>query len=117
MSGRVLYFDHVPTPAESVDLASLEEAAAVVIGHGGPGDRTERVLHTIRLELEADVAIGGRDTIIGENGKDLIFGQIGDDLILGDKGDVDYDIATNLVPVFAETTDPSIGDDDVHLRW
>lgn len=109
---RVLFFDHTPTDDESADLASLEAAAAVVIGHAGPGDRTEGALHNIRLELEAEVTVGGRDTIIGEDGKDLIFGQMGDDLILGDGGLVSYD-ATGLVPVFAETSNPDTGNDDV----
>ncbi|MEW6161424.1 MAG: calcium-binding protein, partial [Verrucomicrobiota bacterium] len=108
--GRVLYFEGtVNTTGKS--LAELEALAGAVLGHGGPGNKTDGVTRPLGLALPVDLHLGGRDTIIGRNGDDLVFGGPADDLIFGDDATVDYD-ASGFVLDAAQSTNLSIGGND-----
>jgi len=131
--GRVLYFDTAPDIDEGpvVDLAALEDAAAAVFGHGGPGDKTDGVIRPAGLILTVDQTVGGNDRIHGGPGAngairnddiifgggndhaaapEMILGGGGDDVIIGDYGKVTL---VDGLPVTIETTDPAQGGADI----
>ena len=81
-----------------------------MLGHGGPGDKTDGVARRAGLAVSVDRRIGGGDTIYGEDGQDvLIGGAYGDridggrdeDLILGDNA-----LLTRTDPTSFDATNP-----------
>ncbi|MCH8993134.1 MAG: hypothetical protein IIA44_15450 [Acidobacteria bacterium] len=89
-------------------LALLESQAVTVLGHGGPGDKTDGIVRPVSIAISVDQLIGGRDIITTGLGSDLIFGGIdndsitanrnedtgffddGDNIVFGDNGFIDY---------------------------
>ena len=61
--------------------AALEEWGVTVLGHGGPGDRTDGTIRDLGLAVTVDTAIGGNDDVTGREGRDFVFGGDGDDRI------------------------------------
>jgi Ca2+-binding RTX toxin-like protein len=129
--GRVLYFENGGTGGEPV----------TVLGNGGPGDKTDGLIHEPGQILIVDPFIGGDDTIIGGtilpvalagfgvlesyfgNGNDIIIGGIGNDtidagegnnIVLGDNGFVNLVINDGVLSIIdlIETRDPNIGGSD-----
>ena len=97
--GRVLYF--AGAVDVSLPLATLESLAVSVLGHGGPGDKTDGVIRIPIVVTTVNVAKvrsvptdrRGDDTIFGNDGRDLLFGGsasdridggVNEDLIFGD---------------------------------
>src|SRR5262249_29842747 len=94
--GRVLYFGNAAQAIDPInyllsnaDLASYESSAGAVLGHGGPGDKTDGVVRLIGLAISVDRPIGGSDTIYGNGMQDvLIGGAAGDYMDGGDDRDL-----------------------------
>ena len=133
--GRVLYF---ADPAAVVDLdmtlAQLEAMAVAVLGHGGPGDRSDGVIRHITYSLTVHETVGGNDVIRGSvvpnatlDDEDIIFGGGNDDaagdpsretingaenedIVMGDYGRI---VWSRGLPVLIESTDVEMGGDDV----
>jgi Ca2+-binding RTX toxin-like protein/phage tail sheath gpL-like len=115
--GRVLYFENNGTGGEPV----------TVLGNGGPGDKTDGLIHEPGQIFIVDPFIGGDDTVIGGtmqtvalagfgilqnfvgltgNGNDIIIGGTGNDtidagegnnIVLGDNGFVDLVIDNGVL--------------------
>jgi Ca2+-binding RTX toxin-like protein len=124
--GRVYYHD------ETGNLVT-------VLGNGGPGDRTDGMIRPPTVLFTVDAAVGGNDRVSGNGGSDIIFGGTGNDLLFGDGvdaasfsklpdarfagipgneivlGDCGIVRLANGVVVRIESTDRTIGGDDVML--
>jgi Ca2+-binding RTX toxin-like protein len=125
--GRVLYFDSVPEGLDSMTVAELEDLAVTVLGHGGPGDKTDGITRHPVLIFTVDETVGGNDEIHGSLAADIILGGGNDDAegdpnretITGNKAaDIilgDYGMITLIDGVASrvETTDHGQGGDDV----
>jgi len=129
--GRVLFFDRAITDeeAETLSYVELEEIAVSVMGHGGPGDKTDGVNRPLGLVLTINPTIGGLDTVRAGKGRDIVFGgynppsalqaeildasgagDVADDIIIGDSGRARF-VDDVLVEIF--TTDTQYGGDDL----
>jgi Ca2+-binding RTX toxin-like protein len=98
--------------------SSIEGQAGVVLGHGGPGDRNDAVVHPLGLVISIDPTIGGSNVItdgnggnviLGGSGNDLIRIGSGDDIVLGDNARLTY---LNGVLGQVTTIFDNIGGDD-----
>src|SRR5437879_10863920 len=77
-------------PAGEIDqptLAALEAQAATVLGHGGPGDRTDGVARPLGLVMSVDPTIGGNNTITTGIGADIVIGGRGNNTITTNRGE------------------------------
>ncbi len=87
----------------------------IVLGNGGPGDKTDGLNHTYRVEVLIGSPAAGSDVIIGRAGDDMIFAQEADDIVIGDDGSVTYDVLTPVrmtAVTGVQSTNPSeIGND------
>jgi hypothetical protein len=95
--GRVVYFGATGLPTAAItdaQLAATEAVGLTVLGHGGPGDKTDGVVRPVGLAITVDRTIGGSDTIYGQGGEDVLIGGsagdgidggTADDLIFGDQ--------------------------------
>jgi Ca2+-binding RTX toxin-like protein len=135
--GRVLFFDTAfPIPAVDVGLdlagamATLEAAAATVLGRGGSGDRTDGVARGASLVISVDTTLGGDDRIVTGLGHDVLVGGAGadditagdgDNVVLGDNGRVTagdretYDVRLEALPRIlgvVAVLSPAVGGDD-----
>ena len=127
--GRVLYFDPARgAPGAGRTDAQLEAFAVGVLGHGGPGDKTDGVTRLVSYVTRIDPSIGGNDTITDGLGADVVIGGFGSDsittnrgetpaapdadaIVIGDNGFVDY-AAIDGNPTKIDrisTTDPTLG--------
>jgi Ca2+-binding RTX toxin-like protein len=105
--GRVLFLDG--------------DRVVAAIGHAGPGDFTDGVIRPVTLAFTEYPAIGGDDTIFGNQGRDLLLGGAGGDRIFALSTDSQPDVlvgdngfASFVEGVLVEirTTHPAIGGDD-----
>jgi Ca2+-binding RTX toxin-like protein len=136
--GRVLYYDAAqPVPAlpgdsiDAVALAVLEAHAVTVLGHGGPGDKTDGVNRLVSLVITVDPFVGGADVVTTGVGADIVLGGFGGDtittsrgqtpllpdadgIVLGDNGFVDWArLDGNPSDIDrVRTTDPTLGGAD-----
>ena len=87
--GRVLFFvsPSTVTPITSAigdaTIALLEVGAVTVLGHGGPGDKTDGVVRPLAIAVTVDRTIGGTDTIYGIGGEDVLIGGAAGDRVDG----------------------------------
>ncbi|MFL6014724.1 MAG: beta strand repeat-containing protein, partial [Gaiellaceae bacterium] len=111
--GLVLYFDPaLGTPTASMTQAQLEGLAGTILGHGGPGDRTDGVSRLVGYATSVDTLLGGHDVIYTGLGRDIVIGGVDDDaittnrgetalatdaggIVIGDNGFVDWALADN----------------------
>ena len=85
--GSVLFFQ--TAPADTSDWTASMGLAAIVLGHAGPGDRTDGRAHEPAFVRSVDESVGDNDIIRGQTGDDYIMGQAGDDQIQGGAGEDD----------------------------
>ncbi len=91
--GRVLYFTDDGFAGDPV----------TVLGHGGPGDKTDGLVHELGLVFTVDPFVGGNDTLFGGLIADIILagnnGLVGDyvdagegnNIVFGDHGVIELD--------------------------
>jgi subtilisin-like proprotein convertase family protein len=116
--GRVLYFAEETTWDYTMSLDELTNDAGTVLGHGGPGDKTDGVKRddffivtvdetiaaanandrvdgsSVANETLADEDIilgGGNDGLLGEAGPEDLRGGEDDDILIGDYGQIVVD--------------------------
>ncbi|HEX4527586.1 MAG TPA: hypothetical protein VH108_12695 [Gaiellaceae bacterium] len=122
--GRVLYFDPtLPAPGAGLTEAQLEALAKIVLGHGGPGDKTDGIARLVGYVTSVDTTVGGNDTITTGLGNDVMLGGVdadtvnageGNNVVLGDNGFVDYAV-TDTNPATLDrvfSIDPATGGND-----
>ncbi|MEM7311790.1 MAG: hypothetical protein AAF497_01435 [Planctomycetota bacterium] len=122
--GSYLYFE--TPPANLDDWNAAIGLAAIVIGNGGPGDRTDGRVYEPGFGLTQDISIGGNDVIYGQGGDDYIMGQFGDDEIHGEGGEDDIIGGHNVLGApdgddfltGGDAADVIIGDNGtINRRW
>jgi hypothetical protein len=102
--GRVLYFVGFPPvsfagdASDAATLLGLEALAVTVLGHGGPGDKTDGLVRHASVIVSVDLNVGDEDTVRGNGDDDILIGGAAGDRVDGNAhSDVVFGDAVALV--------------------